>query len=102
EVRGLVDVGAELGDAGRRLEVEVVARVYAGLAEVAVEIAGVAELLHQRAQLAQVLAEVLRIDRGVLPPFPRHRLSRHERGRPEAGLADLPDLLGLVGVAEEL
>ena len=75
------------------LEIEIVARVDAGLAEVAVEIAAVAVLVEQRAQLAKVLAEVLRIDGGILPTFPRVALAGNERGRAEARLADGPDHL---------
>src|SRR5258708_112871 len=88
EVGRFVEVGAELRDAGRALEIEVVACVDAGLPEVAVEVAAVAVLVEQRAQLAKVGAEVFRVDRGILPTFPRMAFAGNERGGAEARLAD--------------
>ena len=87
----------------RRLEVEVVARVDAALAEVAVEIADVVVLVEQLAEVAQVAAELLRRDGGVLPPFPRVAACRgRERRGAEARLADAPDQLLLLRVVEQL
>ncbi len=101
EVGRLVDVGAVFRDAWCALQVEVVARVNAGLAEVTVQIAGVAVLVHQLPQLAEVLAEVLRIDSRVLPAFPCTRLAGDERRRTEAGLANLPDLVLVLLAVEQ-
>src|SRR5205807_895749 len=65
----------------------------ARLAEVAVEIADVVVFVEQLSEIAKVFAEVLWIDGGVFPTFPRARLARNERRRTEPGLADFPDAL---------
>jgi hypothetical protein len=73
-----------------RVEVEVVARVDAALAEVAVQGARVAELRPQRRERAQVGAELLRRDRGVLPALEVARPVGGDRCRAETRLADEP------------
>jgi hypothetical protein len=102
QVRGLVDEAAVLLDAGGGDEVEVDPGVDAALAEMAVEGALVAILVEQLAQGAQVIPDPLRRDRGVLPARPGVRLAGHPGGGAQAGLADGPDRLLLLGVVEDL
>jgi len=87
---------------GRRLEVEVDPGVQAALTEVAVEGAAVAVPLVQLPQVAEVAAEPVRRDRGVLPALPGERLARHQRGGAQAGLAHLPDQLLVGWVVDQL
>ena len=79
--------------------------MHAPLTEVAVQgrpgVAGVSELLVQPAQVAQVVPEPVDGDRGVLPALEGVGPVRHVRGRAEPGLADLPQLLLVLGVVEE-
>src|SRR5437868_3727653 len=89
-------------DAPGSFEVEVDPCVYASLAEMAVQIPLVAELVEELAELAEVRADVVRRDRGVLPAFPRDLLSRHVRGRAQARAPHSPDLLLVLGVVVEL
>src|SRR5206468_3934521 len=63
------------------------------LAVVAVERALVAVLRGQLAKVAQVLADPLRRDGGVLPTLVGVGPAGEERRRPEPGLAHLPDML---------
>ena len=74
----------------------------AALAEVAVERAVVAVPVEQLPQLAQVVAEALGRNGGVLPSFPRVRLVGEPGRRSQARLADLPHPLLLREVVEEL
>ena len=55
----------------RSCEVEADLHVDAAVAEVAVERRSVVVVVQQRAQVAQVGAELLRRDRRVVPAFPR-------------------------------
>ena len=96
DVGGAVDELAEFEDAGRSLEVEVEAHVDAALAEVAVHGAGVVVLVHERADGAEVAAELSGVDGGVFPALPAGADAGDEGGGAEAGLADVPDALGLV------
>ena len=78
------------------LQVEVHARVDAGVAEVAVERAVVAEVVHHLAQVAKIGAEFFGRDRGVFPAFPVQRFAGNMRSDAEAGFANIPDALGLL------
>src|SRR5882762_3882382 len=97
DVGGAVDELAEFENAGGGFEVEVEAHVNAALAEVAVHGAGVAELLHEGVDGAEVAAELEGIDGGVLPALPAGAYAGDEGGGAEAGFADVPDAFGLVG-----
>ncbi len=77
----------------RGFEIEVDARVHAALAEMAVQVAGIAVLVEQLAQLAQIAAQVFWRHRRIFPAFPSDRLVRHVRGCAQPSLAHLPDLL---------
>jgi hypothetical protein len=96
DVGGAIHELAELENAGRGLEIEVMAHVDAALAEVAVHGALVAELVHQRIDGAEIGAELRGIDGGVFPAFPASAFAGDEGGRTEAGLADVPDAFGFV------
>ena len=102
EVRRLVEERAEALDALARFEVEVDPRVHAAVAEMAVQVAGVAVSVEQLAKLAQVRAELVGRDGRVLPAFPRDRLVRYVRGRAEARLAHRPQHLLLARIVEQL
>ena len=86
---------SEFGDSGFRLQIEVQTCVDAGVAEVAVERAAVAECGHHLSQVAEIAAELFGSDGGVFPAFPVQRLAGHMRGDAEAGLANFPHTLGL-------
>ena len=64
-------------------------------------VVGVAELLVELLQVAQVVAEPVGCDGGVLPALPGVAARRDVRGRAEPGLADLPQLVLVRGVVEE-
>ena len=83
---------APVRDAARRAQIEVDARVDATVAEVAVDRRAVAEALDQREELAQIIAEAHRIDRGVFPADDRigPLAAEVERGGGCAGLANRP------------
>ena len=95
EVGGFFDELAELGDAFFRLQVEVEARVHAGVAEMSVERAFVIEGGHHFAEVAEIGAEFFGSDGGILPTFPVQRFAGDVRGRAQTGLTDFPDALGL-------
>ena len=84
------------------LQIEVDPGVDAALAEVAVERAVVAEFLEQLAEVAEVGADAIGRDGRVLPALPGVLLAGDAGGRPEARLADLPQVLFLGLVVEEL
>ena len=84
------------------LQLEVDPGVDAALAEVAVKRAVVAELLEQLAEVAEVGADAVGGDGGVLPALPGVLLARDAGGGPQARLADLPQVLLLGLVVEEL
>ena len=86
----LVHEAPELLDPVGGLEVEVDAVVDAALAEVAVEHAVVAVLVHERAQIAQVGAHLVGRHAGILPPGPLPLLPGRVGAGADAGLADLP------------
>ena len=100
DVGGAVDELAEGEDAGLGLEVEVEAHVDAALAEVAVHGAAVVELAHEGVDGAEIGALLRGIDGGVFPALPAHGLAGDEGGGSEAGLADVPDAVGFVGVVD--
>src|SRR6478752_7083978 len=102
EVARVLEPAPELRDAGLRDQVEVPASVDAALAVVAVERALVAVLVGELREAAEVLAEPLGRDGRVLPTLVRVLLAWHERGRAEARLAHLPDVLLAVGVVIQL
>ena len=84
---------AELLDALGGVQVEADAAVDAALAEVAVERRVVAVLVEQLAQVAQVVADLVRRHGRVLPARPGVGLAGHPGGRAQAALAHLPDHL---------
>jgi hypothetical protein len=92
EVRGFLGEPVELPDPGGGDEVELDAGVHAALAEVPVHGAAVVVLVIQRAQVADIVAERLGRDRGVLPPRPVVLAIGWEGRRPEAALADVPQI----------
>ena len=102
EVGRVFHEAAEGRDALRAPQVEVDAGVHAGLTEVAVERSVEAVAVVETAQVAQVVADALGRNGGVLPPGPRVDAAGLVRGRAQPGLADLPDLVLLLGVVEEL
>src|SRR5580704_7627346 len=95
EVGGFFDELAVFGDAFGRLQIEVEARVDAGMAEVSVERALVAERRHHFAKIAKISAETSRFDGGIFPSFPVERFTGNVRSCAETRLADFPDALGL-------
>ncbi len=101
DVGGAVDELAEIEDAGGGFEVEVEAHVDAALAEVAVHCGGVVVLVDEGVDGAEVAAELRGVDGGVFPALPAGGgfsvRAGDEGGGAEAGLADVPDALGLVG-----
>ena len=92
-------------DALGAVQVEWDAGVHAALAEVTVQaghrIVAVAELLVQLPQVAQVVAEPVRVHGRVFPALEGVPLVRHVRGRAESALADRPELVFLSRVVEE-
>ena len=97
QVGALLHERAERLDPWRGLEVEVHPRVYTALAEVAVVDAAVAVVVEDLLEVAQVGAELVRVDGRVLPVA----LGVHVAGRAavaDRALAHLPDadLVGLV------
>ena len=72
------------------------------LAEMAVEGAFIAMLVVKLAQFAQVRADLIGRNRGILPALPGHMLARNPGGRAQAGLADFPDEMLFVRVVVEL
>ena len=91
QVGGFFDELAEFRDALFRVQIEVYARVHAGVSEVAVERAFVAEVGHHLAQFAQIAAQLFRSDGGVFPSFPVERFAGNVRGCAQARFADFPD-----------
>ena len=100
QIGGLVHELPEARNALLALVVEVRAGMHAGVAEVAVERAVIAELAHQPLQVAQVVAQLLGSDSGVLPAFPAERLAGNMGDHPQARFADDPDLFGFGGGAQ--
>src|SRR5690606_24410551 len=92
EVGALLHERPEAGHAFDGLQVEGAAHVDAPLAEVAVHGVPVPVPLQERAQVAEVGAEPVRRDRGVLPRGPRV-LDPGDAARAHARLTDLPDPL---------
>src|SRR5205823_2713432 len=84
EVARVLEPAAVLLDSLARHEVEVPACVHTALAVVAVQRALVLVLPRELLQAAQVLAEALRRDGGVLPALVRVLLAGDEGGRAEA------------------
>src|SRR5215470_3500165 len=95
EVGSFFNKLAEFGDALFRFQIEVEARMHAGMAEVSVERTLVAIRGHHFAEIAEISAEVFWGDGGVFPTFPIERFARHVRRGTETGLADFPDTLGV-------
>src|SRR5215468_5143251 len=89
QIGGLVDERAKVANSFDGTEVEVDTRVNAALPEVSIERAIVTMLLEQSAQVAQVGTDLLGRNGGVLPTFPRNRLSWHKGRRAKSGLATL-------------
>src|SRR2546423_5674241 len=102
DVRCFIEEGAVLPEARLAREIEVPTCVDTALAVVPVERAVVLVLLGELPQPAQVFTQPLRWDRGVLPALVRVRLAGNEGGCAESGLADLPDVLLLFLVVDEL
>ncbi len=63
--------------------------------EVPVEGAFVAILVHQRANIAQIAAQLLRRNRRIIPPFPLRRRSWRKRRCPGPGFPQIPDIARL-------
>ena len=83
-------------------QVERDAAVHAAVAEVAVDARGaVPEPVQQLGQVAQVRAQVLRADRGVLPTRPGVRTVRRARGGTQPRLAHLLQLLPPLVVVDQ-
>ena len=97
DVGGAFDEEAKFADARFGFEVEVDARVDAALAEVAVERAAVAKLLHESGELAEVGTELRGRNGGVLPTFPSVGLAGDEDHGAECRFADEPDAGGFGG-----
>ncbi len=90
QVGGALDEPAECRDAIGGDQVEGDPGVHAALAEVPVQgRAGVPELAVELAQVAQVVTQPLGRDRGVLPAFPGVRHVRHPGGGAQSYLADV-------------
>ncbi len=102
EVCGPVEEGAPLGDSMGRVEAEVDPAVDAALPEVAVERRVVVELGEQVAEVPEVAADLVGCHRRVLPPGVGRGLARHLGRGAQPRLADLPELLLLPAVLEEL
>ena len=58
--------------------------------------ARVVVFLHECGDGAEIIAELGRVNGSVFPALPASAYSRDEGGGAEAGLADVPDALGLV------
>ena len=101
EIGGLFHELAKLADAFGGFEVVIHARVHAGVAEVSVERAVVMEVLHQPAQVAEVGAESLGRDRGILETFPAQRFARNVRSHAQTGLTDIPNAPRLPWIGEQ-
>src|SRR3546814_18315687 len=67
----------------------------------AVEGASVAVAVQECAKLAQIGADPIGSNRGVLPSPPGIGLPGHMRGGTETGFANFPDLALLVGIAQQ-
>jgi hypothetical protein len=102
EIASLAKELAEVLHALVGLQLEVDPGVDAALAEVAVERAAVAELLKQFSEVAEIGADAVGRDGGVFPTLPRVVRTRDAGGRPQARLADLPEVLLLRLVIEQL
>ncbi len=102
QVARLVQELAEVLHALVGLQLEVDPGVDAALAEVAVERAVVAVLLEQLAEVAEVRADAVGRHGGIFPPLPGVLLAGNAGGRPQARLADLPQVLFLRLVVEQL
>ena len=77
KVRRFLYESTVLGNPFVRLQVEVEPGMHAGVAEVSVERAFVAELRHHLAQVAEISAQLFGTDCGVFPTFPVERLAGH-------------------------
>ena len=98
EVRRLAHEALERADTVLVVEIEWHATVDETHPEVAIERGVVIEALVERVELAEVHAETLGRDGGVLPSWPRIGLAGDEGGRAERALARVPELLLLVHV----
>src|SRR5579864_5596456 len=74
----------------------------AALAKMTVKRRIVAVLVVQLPELAQVVADIFRRYRGILPSWPGIRFAGNEGGRPQAGFANLPDVVLLFFIHEQL
>ena len=92
QVGGLVEEAAPAPQAAGALEIEVDPAVRAAVAEVAVHRGAVAVAVEQVLERAQVAAQVLGRDGGVLPALPVVGLDRVVSGRAQTGLAHVPEL----------
>src|SRR5581483_2547497 len=101
EIDRLVHERAPLRDARSRHHVEVDATVDASHPEVAVECRVVAVLREERAEVAEIPADPVDGDGGVLPSGPGRGLAGDERRRAETRFADVPDALLLLAIDEE-
>src|SRR5690242_5724931 len=91
QISRLLDKGAEAHDAVAGLQIEVDAGMQTSLAEVAVECAGVVVAVDERAQVAQIVRELLRWRGGIFPARPCLRRARDACGGAKARFAHLPD-----------
>src|SRR5437870_9737773 len=74
-----------------RFQTEIDPGMHEALTEMAVERAEITKLVEERAKIAQILSNVVRRNRRILPAFPRVRLVRHTRARAEPRVANFPD-----------
>src|SRR3546814_8767106 len=99
-VGGVIQEGAVFVDSASACQVEIDAHMHAAAAEMAVEGASVAVAVQECAKLAQIGADPIGSNRGVLPSPPGIGLPGHMRGGTETGFANFPDLALLVGIAQ--
>ena len=66
----------------------------------AVERAEIIVLIEERAEIAQILSNIVRRHRGIFPSFPGIGLVRHARARPQSSIANFPDHRFVFGIVD--
>ena len=92
QIGGALDEFHVIADSVFALQIETHAHVNAAVPEMAVERRMVVIFVEQLPDIAQVVAQFFRRDRGVVPSFPFGRRSRRGSGGARPGLAQLPDV----------